>query len=381
MPRCTPQNEKKIVIILMIALLLFLSSCSDSPILIGFSGPLKGKYSDLGVQGRNGALMAIEDINAAGGVDGRMLELIVKDDQSTPEGAIKGDKELIDEGVSVIIGHMTSGQSLAALRALKDEKIVYLSPTVSTPLVHGIKDNFFRLMSTLTDLSQGLAEYSIDVLNNTRLAVVWDVTNMDFTQPYKNVFIKEFTARGGKLVGEVVIESKDKAVDWQEVVDELKFMNPDAVVMVTAARDLAGFAQYSKLNKADWSILSSMWGYTKELIQTGGKSVEGIVFVVHFAEDDLSEKYTEFRKRFIARFGWPPNFGAAFSYQAVKVFAEAVRLNGGKTEGIAEFLPGISFESSVIGPFTIDEFGDVKRKGHIVTVKDGDFVSISRRAP
>ena len=374
------QLVEKGIFLWLLLLCLSLSACSDNPIRLGFSGTLKGKYSDLGVQGRNGALLAVEDINEAGGIDGRRIELIVRDDQNTPEGAVKADKELVAEGVSVIIGHMTSSQSMAAVRDMADSKVVYISPTTSTPLMQGIKDNFFRVIPTLTDLSKGLAEYSVDELDKRRLAVVWDNSNPAFTAPYKDVFIEKFVAKGGEFVGEVSVGKHEGSIDWQKVVDELKLMNPDAVIMVTSARDLAGFAQFCTLNKTNWTILSSMWGYTKELIQTGGKSVEGIIFVVHFAEDDPEKLYVDFKDRFINRFGWAPNFAAVFGYQSVLVFAEAVKRNGGSSKDLGAVIPGIGFDESLVGPFEIDAFGDVKHPGHIVTVKNGHFVTVVKRA-
>ena len=75
---------KGLILLLILVFSLTLSACSDAPVKIGFSGTLKGKYSDLGVQGRNGALLAVEEINDAGGLDGRKLELLVRDDLNTP---------------------------------------------------------------------------------------------------------------------------------------------------------------------------------------------------------------------------------------------------------------------------------------------------------
>ncbi|NDV27847.1 ABC transporter substrate-binding protein [Desulfovibrio sp. JC010] len=371
-------DKKLILLLLLITACLSLNACSNDPVKIGFSGTLQGKYSDLGVQGRNGALLAVEEINAAGGLDGRMLELLVRDDRNTPEGAVIADKELVGEGVAAIIGHMTSSQSLAAVKEMKDSGVPYIAPTTSTPLLQGVKDNFFRVIPTLTDLSKGLAGYSANVLGKKRLAVVWDSSNKAFAIPYKNVFIKSFEQNGGKFVGEIILGTQKEAVDWQTIVDDLKGKKPDVVVMVTSARDLAAFAQYCALDKTDWTIASSMWAYTKELVQTGGKSVEGVLFVVHFAEDSPEEGYDDFKQRFIKRFGWAPNFAAVFGYQAVRVFEEAVLQNGGSTKDLGKVIPGLSFESSIIGPFSIDEFGDVKRTGHIVTVKDGDFATVSR---
>ncbi|WP_035075546.1 ABC transporter substrate-binding protein [Maridesulfovibrio zosterae] len=366
----------KILVLSLILLCLLLFSCSDAPILLGFAGTLKGKYSDLGVQGRNGAILAVEEINAAGGVDGRRLELIVRDDENTSEGAIKVDRELIKAGVSAIIGHMTSVQSTAALTEIKGNEVIFISPTTSTNLIQGIKDNFFRVIPTLTDLSESLAKYAVKKLGKKKVAVLWDRSNKPFTGPYKDTFIKSFTRNGGKVVGEVDFSSYSGPVNWQEIMDKLKKLNPDSVVVITAARDLAVFAQHSKLSNTGWTILSSMWGYTKELVQTGGKSVEGVFFSVHFAEDNHDPEYENFKNRFVKRFGWSPNFAAAFGYEAVQVFAEAIKKNGGSTKELAKVIPGLTFKNSVVGPFTIDEFGDVKGAGHIVTVKNGEFTTV-----
>ncbi|WP_432736005.1 ABC transporter substrate-binding protein [Maridesulfovibrio sp. FT414] len=374
------ERRRFVLAALVLLVGLAVASCSDSPIIIGYSATLKGKYSDLGVQGRNGALLAIEEINAAGGVDGRKLELLVRDDGNTPEGAIKADTELLAAGASVILGHMTSAQSMAALEKFKDSEVVYLSPTTSTDLLQGKKDNFFRVISTLTDLARSLARHSVGSMGSKRMAVVWDRSNAPFTGPYKDSFLETFRENGGEVVGEVGYESSKGPVDWQGIVDQLKGMQPDSVVVACAARDLAAFAQHLRLNGVDWNLFSSMWGYTKELIQTGGKSVEGIVFAVHFVEDRPEPGYAEFEERFISRFGWAPNFAAVFSYEAVRVFVHAVKKNGGSTKGLDKVLPGMVFEGTIIGTYELDDFGDVKREGHIVKVKDGEFVTVTREA-
>lgn len=369
------------LVYLFLFALLFscLSSCSDEPILIGFSGTLKGKFSDLGVQGRNGAILAVEDINSSGGIDGRKLQLLIQDDGNTPEGAVSADRKMIDEGVSAIIGHMTSAQSIAALSEFSGSEVVFISPTTSTNVIQGVRDNFFRVIPTLTDLADSLAVYATEELNLGRVAIVWDLFNRPFTEPYKDAFIKKFREKGGKVVGEVDFSTEaDARVQWKPIIEKLKKLNPDSVVAVTSARDLALFAQHCRLEETGWVIMSSMWGYTRELIQTGGKSVEGVLFAVHFSEDNPELAYRDFKKRFQGRFGWEPNFAAAFGYEAVRVFAEAVRKNGGRTDGLADVIPGMSFDSGLMGAFSIDEYGDVKRKGNVVTVRDGEFVTVSR---
>lgn len=106
---------KRSLLLLVFAGLLLSHACSQEPILIGFSANLTGTYSDLGVQGRNGASLALERINEEGGVAGRKLRLLARDDGNTAQQARQADRDLIANGVVAIIGHMTSAQSQAAL--------------------------------------------------------------------------------------------------------------------------------------------------------------------------------------------------------------------------------------------------------------------------
>jgi len=125
--------------------LLVVSSCGPrEPIRIGFVANLTGANAALGVDGRDGALLAVEIVNSRGGVNGRDLELVVRDDLGTAQGAILADGELVnDEKVGVIIGHMTSNTMIAAWQEFKDSGVIFLSPTVSTPQLSGMDDNFF----------------------------------------------------------------------------------------------------------------------------------------------------------------------------------------------------------------------------------------------
>ncbi len=99
----------------------------ENPIKVGFVGGLTGRLSDLGTAGRNGVILAVEEINSRGGINGRPVELITKDDKQDPELSLRVDRELVDEGVAAIIGHMTSVMSMAVLPFINEEKILMIS--------------------------------------------------------------------------------------------------------------------------------------------------------------------------------------------------------------------------------------------------------------
>ncbi|CAG0964133.1 partial Leucine-, isoleucine-, valine-, threonine-, and alanine-binding protein, partial [Anaerolineae bacterium] len=130
----------------------FLVSCAGNvPIRVGFVAQLTGVQAELGVQERNGVQLAVEEINAAGGIAGRPIELIVQDDLGTPEGAQAADRELIGAGVVAIVGHATSAQTISGLAVTNPARIVMLSPTATTPELSGLDDYFFRIGYSLSD--------------------------------------------------------------------------------------------------------------------------------------------------------------------------------------------------------------------------------------
>ena len=129
-----------------IVLICFFISCEmKEPVKIGYAGGLTGRVADLGIAGRDGVILAVEEINSAGGINGREVKLLVKDDKQDAETAVNVNEELIQQGVAAIIGHMTSSMSKAGVKAINDKKVFMLSPTTSTNELTGLDDYFFRL--------------------------------------------------------------------------------------------------------------------------------------------------------------------------------------------------------------------------------------------
>ena len=122
---------------LLILVLLLVSCKNNEPVKIGFVAGLSGRNGDLGTAGRDGALLAVDAINAAGGVNGRKIELVIKDDKSDPEQGKLVVGELVKVGVSAIVGPMTSSLAEAMVPLVDRAKIATVSPTVSSVSFNG----------------------------------------------------------------------------------------------------------------------------------------------------------------------------------------------------------------------------------------------------
>ncbi|KXB09488.1 hypothetical protein AKJ60_00220 [candidate division MSBL1 archaeon SCGC-AAA385M11] len=371
-----PHNKIPLLtLVLSLFLLLFLSSlfgCSREPILIGFSGPLTGVYSDLGVQGRNGVTLAVEEINSQGGIANRDLRLLSRDDKNSPEQSRKRDRELIAKDVVAVIGHMTSSQSVAALPVFKEAGVVLLSPTTSTPKLSGKKDMFFRVNPSSDRIARALGRFARERLGFTRLHTVRDTDNHAYTQPFTDHFIQGFKQEREK-VSQKSVFSSDQLEEWSGVVDCLQQGAPQGVMIAASARDTASLC--ASLKRQSWqpTVLASGWAATRELLMKGGDAVEGIYLAKAGYADKEAASYQRFVRRYRERFGSNPSFPAIQGYHAAMALARALKKTGGKREGLPEALTRVKDFPSFYGQLSLNEYGDVRMPLHILRVQNGTF--------
>jgi branched-chain amino acid transport system substrate-binding protein len=358
-------------------MLILAAGCSgpDEPILVGFAGPLQGKYSDLGVQGRNGAQLALEHVNARGGVAGRRLELLALDDGNDPERAAAVAREFAAMGVAAVIGHMTSATSMAAVPVAEEAGMVLVSPTTSTPYLSDRRDHFFRVIGESTEWARGLARFALVERGVTDMALVTDMDNAAYAVPYAEAFAERFRSLGGTVSIHRRVHASGFTA-WRELACELTSAGAGGVMATLSARDLANMAQALRRECLDTPLYSSMWAYTRELLVAGGKAVEGVVFGISYTADNTRPEFLTFKQAYRERFGWEPNFAAALSYEAAMLLARGLRETGGTAEGLAAALAGQPDLPGVIGPFSMDAYGDVQRPGFIVTIRDHEFTTI-----
>lgn len=361
---------------IVLAAALLLAACSEpEPLRIGFCGQLSGPKSDLGVQGRNGALLAVEEINARGGVAGHKLEFIAEDDEDTPEGARQADARLVARKVLAIIGHMTSGQTLAVMSDLAAGGVILISPTTATPALSEKNDLFFRVITSNVQWAHGLAEHCARSGKN-RAFLLGDSDNAGYTDTFLEAFEKRYRERGGQVAGRLFYSSR-QAPTTETLAQAIRAARPNVLVTSVSARDLASLAQELHPRSLGISVCGPPWPSTSDLILVGGKEVEGFEFISNYTEDNDYPAFNAFRERYAKRFGWKPGFAAALAYESVSVLAEALRRNEGRREGLERALVRGQTMAGVIGPFTLDEYGDVRRPNFITRIQDGRLKTVA----
>jgi branched-chain amino acid transport system substrate-binding protein len=358
-----------------------LAGCpGKAPISVGFVAQLTGVQSELGVQERDGALLAMDEINAAGGVAGRRIKLIVRDDLGTPDGARAADRELVAAGVAAIIGHATSGMAMAGLEVTDPARVVMLSPTVSSPVFSGKKDYFFRIVQTAERQAERFAQRVFDGRGIRRVGIVYDTDNAAYTTAYMKAFSEKYRALGGAIAAEADFSSKAQP-NFSPLVARLRAGKPDGILMITGDIDAALIAQRTRMMGWPVPLFTTAWAQTETLINSGGKAVEGLEIELIRAVNEQTPEYLDYVERFRTRFGTVPSFGAVMGYEAAKVLAIALEKTGGRALGLPQALSGIRDFKGLSDTYSFDEYGDASRPIHLGVIRQGKYASTEAAAP
>ena len=366
---------KKFIFIIICAILIFSGCSHDKNIKIGFSAQLTGNESELGIQERNGIEIAIDEINKYGGINGKELKLIVKDDLGTQEGAKKANEELINDGVVAIIGHATSAQTMFGLEIAEKNKMIMISPTASTQELSDIDDYFFRVVTSNKSRAEAFSDRIYNLRNIKKLAILYNTDNINYSKTYLDVFEKSYMEYGGKIIKKLSFSSKVEN-DFKLMIGAIGELKPDGILIIANDFDTAFIVQTIRLNDLNTPLFTSAWAQTETLISHGGKAVEGLEVEIVYPQDKNNSKYSSFKQVFLDRFGKNPSFGASFGYESVYVLKNGLEITNGKKEGLKEALLAIKTYKGLIDEYSFNKYGDVERKFYFSRIENGEFVTI-----
>lgn len=343
------------------------------PIKVGFVGCLTGRLSDLGLAGRNAVMLAVDEVNQTGGIHGRPVELLIRDDKHDPNVALQVDAELIDEEVVAIIGHMTSTMTLTAIPLINEKRMVLLSPTTSTNELTGIDDYFVRIMPPNISETRHLSQHLFETVGARTLACAYDLSNRAFTEEWYRNFSTAFEALGGTLPFRATFMSGED-VSYLELAQNIINADTDGVVIIAGALDTAMICQQLRKLEAELLIVCSGWSKSQDLIQHGGLAVEGVLISEAYNQHSQHEQYLAFTERYEQRFGNKADFAAVFSYNAAHVLFQALSRKT-REQSLKDALINQTF-AGVQGDITLDQYGENTQRRFLVTVKNGRFVTV-----
>lgn len=341
------------------------------PVRVGFLGGISGRVADLGMAGRDGAILAVEERNAAGGIGGRRIELLVQDDRQDPEAARNGMAALVEQGVVAIVGPMTSAMAVVAAPLADGARIPIISPSASTTTLTGRDDYFFRVYPDSSQETPQLARIATEKLGLRSVVIVTDRANAEYTLNWSGWFAREFAARGGTVAAEIQFTSSP-GLNVTELAQSVLATPADALLLLTNSIDTALLVQKVRQLGSTAQILVSEWSTTEELLRLGGQAVNGILFLHTFNPRHSSPQYVRFRDAFERRFGYSVGFPAIKGYDAMQMLFLALERRQG--EDIKQALGQVEGFEGLQNHYRIDRFGDVHQQGFVMTIRNGAFV-------
>ncbi len=354
-----------------------LSSCAPtvsngddtSPIKIGFVGPLTGDAAAYGVDPLNGVRMKIDEINASGGINGRLLEVIAEDGRCTGGDAASAAQKLVNvDKVVAIVGGECSSETLAMAPIVEAGKIVSMSPLSSSPDVTTAGEFIFRDYPSDALKTKAMAKYFRDN-GYTKVAVISE--NTDFCTAFRD-------SLGDDIDGDFVFnESVDPGTkDYRSLVTRLKSVDFDVLVANGQfPSSIALMIQQMREQGMQQLVISHDVGQTVETITVGGEATEGMQAInIPF----ISEK-TSFGSKFVSAYGSPQGAisYAAFGYDAMGVLAQAMMNVGTDGTAIRDYLSAMPDYDGIVGKFNFDKNGDVTGIHYqLYEVQNGEWVTL-----
>ncbi|MBV1756678.1 MAG: ABC transporter substrate-binding protein [Dethiosulfatibacter sp.] len=375
--------KKRITVLMIITILVLstvLAGCNAggttattaapaTVIKLGVIGPLTGDYSQYGVAVEEGAKLAAEEINAAGGINGAMVEIIAYDSKGDKTEGVNAYNRLRDQdGIVGLIGGTFSGVTLAIKEIAIEDGMPVLSPTATNLEVTLNAPNVFR--ACYTDPQQGstAAIFAADELGATKAAVLYNIED-PYSEGLAVAFRDQFASTG--TITNYEGYTKNDA-DFKSVLTKIQAQDPDVLFLPDYIAKVGVILAQIKEMGID---VVAMGGDGWDGIEIDYADVaEGHYLVNHYAKTDPAEIVQNFISAYEAKWSKSPNALAALGYDSTKIMADAI-LRAGTTESAAVVAALAATDmDGVAGHVTFDENGDPNKSITIIQVINGEHV-------
>ncbi len=364
----------------MLTLLAFMISLASAaePINIGALLPMTGSVAAFGQMGWDGFQIARKIEPQA---IGRPIEIKLSDTKSDKVDSANAMSRLIErEKVVAVLGEMISGDTIAAADYAERAKIPMISPTATNPIVTQGKKFVFRVCFIDPEQGRVGARLAMDNLKAKTAAIIYDISQ-DYCVGLKTFFQRDFTQSGGKIVSETMFKTGDR--DFTPQLSRIKSKNPDIIYAPIYYTECALIARQAREMGLNAPILAGDGVQAPELIQLGGKDVEGIYFTAHFHEDmvdnPLGKKFLELFKKDT---GKELDSFAAQAGDAYFVLMDAInRAGSAEPEKIRDAIVNTKDFQGVTGKITMKPDGNAIKAMVVNKVKDGKFAYVTTIMP
>ncbi len=322
---------------------------------VGVYGDLTGQTSSFGQSTKNGIELAVDEINAAGGVGGKKIQLVIEDDQGRPEQAKTVVQKLISQDkVQAVLGEVASTNSLAAAPVAQEAKIPMITPSSTNPKVTEVGDYISRVC--FIDPFQGsvMAKFAANTLHAKTAAILGDV-NSDYSKGLTQFFEEGFSKLGGKVIAKEAYTQTDP--DFKGQLTKIQSLKPDVIYIPGYYGQVGIIAKQARELNMTMPLLGGDGWDSPELWKLGGSALKNAYISNHYSAENPAPEIQNFVKAYKAKFNVEPDSLAALAYDAAKVLADAIKRAGGASDSakLKDAIKSTKDFAGVTGKITLDD--------------------------
>jgi branched-chain amino acid transport system substrate-binding protein len=354
-------------------LLTGVAHAASDPYWVGVTGPLSGQDAQYGEQWKRGFDLALEQINADGGINGHPLQYDFEDSRSEPRQAVAIAQKFVDDKrILIELGDLSSGASMAASPIYQRAGLVQFGFTNSHPDFTKGGDYMWSTAISQAEEQPLLANYVTKGLGFKKIGVLY--LNTDWGRTSKDIFVKAAQANGAQVVAAEGYQPNEK--DFRATLTRVKSAAPDSLVLISYYSDGAQIVRQARASGVHEPIAAVGSVYSPKFIDLGGDAVNGVYTESNFFPGDPRPEVQSFVQRYKAKYNAEPDTFAARAYDAMILSAEVIRRYGPTRGAVHDGLAKIDNVPSVIfGKFHFDP--QTRRvagaKNLDLVVKDGKF--------
>ncbi|HTA77105.1 MAG TPA: ABC transporter substrate-binding protein [bacterium] len=357
----------------LVLLLLALATLSCGPklnpneIRIGEYAALTGAEATFGISTDNGIKLAIDEINAVGGISGKTLKLTVYDDQGKPEeAAVVTTKLITQDRVQVVLGEVASSLSLAAAPICQQNKVPMISPSSTNPKVTQVGDYVFRVCFIDPFQGQVMADFAMNHLKAKTAAVFRDQKS-DYSMGLADFFVKRFKEKGGTIVTDQSYVAGD--VDFKSQLTNIRGEKPDVIFVPGYYGEVGLIAKQAKELGIKVALLGGDGWDSSKLYEIGGAALDGCYFSSHYSPDSTDPHVKDFVKKYQAKYGQVPDALATLGYDAMGVLASALKNAKSLSEAdIRDAIAATKAYEGVTGSISLDANRDAVKPAVVLKI-------------
>jgi branched-chain amino acid transport system substrate-binding protein len=369
-----------------VAMPLSITGCRSggdaNEMVVGHFASMTGSQATFGQSTDNGIRLAIDEINAAGGVGGKRVKVITYDDKGDAREAGTAVTRLVTrDGVTAVLGEVASSLSLAGAPVCQENGVPMVTPSSTNPKVTAVGDKIFRVC--FIDPFQGFvcAKFAREHegLKAAKAAILYDQVAA-YAVGLQEEFKKAFEQQGGKVVSTQTYQEGDP--DFSAQLTSIRAAQPDVIFIPGYYTDVANIALQARKLGIEVPLLGGDGWDSSKLGGIAGSAIDGSFYSNHYSHQDPDPRVQEFIKKYKERFGETPDGLAALGYDAARILCDAIeRANSLEGDAIAAQLAQTKGFPGVTGKITIDENRNAVKPAVMLEMKDGTPTYVTTIAP